>query len=187
MDRHACRRHPVWRTQVSGYRQAAIALHAVGAADRRLILAELPAADRATLTAYLRELKELGFDGADADEVLSTPVAPPPAVTSLDRIIAATPETMFAIFQHEPASMVAQFLALQDWPWAPAMLDLFPTIQRERIRTARPYPLPDAPARQRFVFDAVLARVDVAVCQQPQARRSSPLASLLRKVTSWTR
>lgn len=49
MDRHACRRHPVWRTQVSGYRQAAIALHAVGAADRRLILAELPAADRATL------------------------------------------------------------------------------------------------------------------------------------------
>ncbi|MDO8033542.1 hypothetical protein O3297_08940 [Janthinobacterium sp. SUN128] len=172
---------------MSGYRQAAIALHAVGAADRRLILAELPAADRATLSAYLRELKELGFDGADADEVLSTPVPPPPAVTSLDRIMAATPETMFAIFQHEPASMVAQFLALQDWPWAPALLDLFPAMQRERIRAARPYPVSDAPARQRFVFDAVFARVDAAVCQQPQTRRTSPLALLLRTVTSWTR
>ena len=53
---------------MSGHRQAAIALHAVSAADRRLILAELPAADRVTLTVYLRELKELGFDGADADD-----------------------------------------------------------------------------------------------------------------------
>ena len=172
---------------MSGHRQAAIALHAVSAADRRLILAELPAADRVTLTVYLRELKELGFDGADADEVLSTPVPPTPAVTSLDRIMAATPTIMFAIFQHEPASLVAQFLALQDWPWAPAMLDLFPAMQRERIRKARPCALPDAPARQRFVFDAVFARVDAAVCQQPQARRASPLVSLLRKVTSWTR
>ncbi|MCC7705594.1 hypothetical protein IGS59_25460 [Janthinobacterium sp. GW460P] len=172
---------------MSGYRQAAIALHAVGAADRRLILAELPAADRDTLTAYLRELKELGFDGADAEEVLSTPVPPPPAVTSLDRIMAASPATMFAIFRHEPASMVAQFLALEDWPWAPAMLELFPAIQRERIRAARPCAVPDAPARQRFVFDAVFARVDATACQQPQTRHASPLASLLRKVTSWTR
>ncbi|WP_100877090.1 hypothetical protein [Janthinobacterium sp. 64] len=172
---------------MSGYRQAAIALHAVGAADRRLILAELPTADRITLTGYLRELKELGFDGADADEVLSTPVAPPPAVTSLDRIIAATPETMFAIFQYEPASLVAQFLALQDWPWAPAMLDLFPALQRERIRAARPSQVPDVPARRRFVFDAVFARVDGAACQPSQMRHATPLVSLLRKMTSWTR
>jgi hypothetical protein len=172
---------------VSGYRHAAIALHAVAAADRRLILAELPAADRTTLSGYLRELKELGFDGADAGEVLSAPAAVAPALTSLDRIIAATPETMYAIFQHEPASMTAQFLAMQDWPWAPAMLDLFTVAQRERIRAARPSPMPDAPARRRCVFDAVLARVDGAVCPPPQTRPASPLAALLRKVTAWTR
>lgn len=172
---------------MSGHRQAAIALHGIGAIDRKLILAELPAADRATLTAYLRELKELGFDGADVDEVLPSAPPPAPAATSLDRIAAARSDTMFAIFQHEPASLTAQFLALQDWPWAPAMLDLFPAIQRERIRAARPSFAHEASARRRFVFDAVLAHVDASISEASPPRRVSRLALLLNTVRSWIR
>ncbi|WP_300759393.1 hypothetical protein [Janthinobacterium sp.] len=172
---------------MSGHRQAAIALHGVGATDRKLILAELSSSDRATLTAYLDELKDLGFDGADAAEVLPSAPSPAPAATSLDRIAAAAPATMFAIFQQEPASLTAQFLALQDWPWAPAMLDLFPAMQRERIRAARPSLAHEAPARRRFVFDAVLAQVEGSIHQAPSAQRASRLALLWHRVRSWTR
>lgn len=172
---------------MSGHRQAAVALHAVSATDRRLILAELPAADRATLHAYLRELTELGFDGADAAQVLPASPGPAPAATALDRIAAATPATMFGIFRHEPAALTAQFLALQNWPWAPAMLDLFVLGQREHIRAARPSPSHQAPARQRCLLDAVLLRVDSAAGQAAQPPRASPLASLRRMVATWTR
>lgn len=176
---------------MSGLRQAAVALHAVGAADQRLILAELPAAERAILRTYLRELKDLGFDGSDAASVLpKAPPAPPASpATSLERVAAAAPATMYAVFQHEPAALTAQFLARQDWPWAPAMLDLFPAAKREQIRAARPSQLQDAPARQRHVFDAVLQRVDAAAGPAPSlpSRRASALSPWLRRVASWIR
>lgn len=172
---------------MSGHRQAAIALHAVSTADQKLILAELPAADRDTLRGYLRELKELGFDGADAAEVMPPVPSPAPPATTLDRIAAATPATVFAIFQHEPPALTAQFLALHQWPWAAPMLELFTAAQRERIRRARPAVPQLAPARQRFVLDVFGARLESAVERSEPPGRNSPLAPMLRMARSWTR
>lgn len=179
---------------MSGLRQAAVALHAVSATDQRLILAELPKAERAILRTYLRELKDLGFDGSDAASVLpARPPAPPAApaapATSIERVAAASPAAMAAIFRHEPAVLTAQFLARQDWPWAPAMLELLAPAKREQIRAARPSRPQQAPACQRWLFDAVLLQVDAAaeLASSQPARRTSVGSSWLRRVAAWIR
>jgi len=164
---------------MSGHRQAAVALHALGVEDRRLILAALPAADQETLRGHLDELTSLGFESGSADVGL---VARPVPAAAPD-LSTAAPAAMFALLEHEPAALVAQVLAERQWRWSAGFLALCTPARREAIRAVAVSP---APARSRFVLESLGARLAVAT---PAAGRAaaSPFAPLLRLVQSWRR
>ena len=162
---------------MSGHRQAAVALHALGDDDRRLILDALPAADQDTLRGYLAELTSLGFEGGSGDAALMTPPAPARDLST------ATPAAMLALLEHEPAALVAQVLAAQPWRWSAGLLALCTPARRDAIRAA---PVAAAPARTRFVLDALGERLAQAA-PAPAKAPVSPLSPLLRWVKSWRR
>jgi hypothetical protein len=168
---------------MSGHRQAALALYALADADQDAILAELPAADQAILRGLLDELAELGFDKAAADGV-----HPKPSVAGQDHaaLMGATPAAMLTVLGHEPATLVAQLLALRSFPWAAAFLDGLPPHRRAMVNdaqravaTAAP-----APARAQFLLDASAA----AVRALPAARTApAPAPFSLSRWWPWTR
>lgn len=162
---------------MSGHRQAAVALHALAESDRALILAELPAADQATLRAYLEELRQLGFEGgAAAAEVLNA--AASRGAAAPDRLIDASAQQMYALLEHEPAGLIAQLLALQDWPWSADLLACFAAPQRQQIVACAPPPGAAAPARDRFLREQVAQRL--ALPPRAEAAAAAPLSMLAR-------
>ncbi|PHV05349.1 hypothetical protein CSQ96_20850 [Janthinobacterium sp. BJB412] len=142
---------------MSGHRQAAVALHALAGADRELILEQLPAGDQAALRGYLDELSALGFEsaGARADMLALTAATPVKAAKAAD-LSAATAATMFALLQREPAALVAQVLALQQWAWGAGLLAMCAPARRQAIEAAR---VAAAPARARFLRATLDARL----------------------------
>lgn len=171
---------------MNGHRQAAVALHALADLDRADILAELPHADQQTLRSYLAELDELGFD-REATAAASTvaPVAHA-AGEPYARLDAASAQTMFALFEREPATLIAQFLNLRAWPWAGAMLQLFPQSRRDLIRTARATHDLAAPARTRFLLDAIGNRLD-DLDAPPVAAGPTVFDAMRARMAAWTR
>ncbi|NRR31463.1 hypothetical protein HSX11_14895 [Oxalobacteraceae bacterium] len=169
---------------MSGYRQAAVALHGLAAEDRGLILAELAQADQSTLRAYLDELNELGFEtqALDPGALAATVQAAAPAP---DRLAGVSAQTMLALFEAEPAALVAQCLALRDWPWAAPLLALMTPARREAVRAAAPAGA-RAPARERFLLQALSGRLAM-LAPAPVQPPATLLAPLLRLVKSWTR
>jgi hypothetical protein len=162
---------------MSGHRQAAVALHALGDADRRLILDALPAADQDTLRGYLAELTSLGFEGGSGDAALMAPAAPAGDLST------ASPAAMLALLEHEPAALVAQVLAVQPWRWSAGLLALCTPARREAIRAAR---VVAAPARTRFVLASLGERLAEAAPASAKAP-ASPWSPLRRWVASWRR
>lgn len=162
---------------MSGHRQAAVALHALGAEDRRLILDALPAAEQETLRGHLAELTSLGFESGGGDAGLMAPLA---LATDLS---AASPAAMFALLEHEPAALVAQVLAERQWRWSAGLLSLCTPARREAIRTAQ---VAVAPARSQFVLASLAERLANATPTGAMAP-ASPFAPLLRLVKSWRR
>jgi hypothetical protein len=122
---------------MSNYRHAALALHGLPEADRAWVLAQLPHDQRNGVTRYLAELQSLGFTPADSAAVAmqgaAAPPEPEPSRPFL-RVRAATPDRMFALLHGEPASLIAQVLAIRDWPWADEFLQRFSPMRRERIK-----------------------------------------------------
>jgi hypothetical protein len=169
---------------VSGHRQAAVALHALAEGDRASILTELPAADQQTLRGYLAELDELGFDRETLAAAGAATAPARPLVQPAARLQAASASTMFGVLKAEPSALVAQLLNVQDWPWAGELVHLFPAPKRDAIRAARALHTAAAPARSRFLLDAVASRVaDQAVTPTD----SSWIGALRTKVAAWTR
>lgn len=112
---------------MSGHRQAAVTLHALGADDRRWIMAALEPRDRIILDALLGELSELGFDGALMP--LPAPAAgPAPAPAraggTRTRIRQASAAQMAHVLEPEPVSLVRQVLGIEAWPWHDEFLAL---------------------------------------------------------------
>lgn len=159
---------------MSGHRQAAVALHGLAEEDRELILAELPPADRATLQDYLRELNELGFEGGPAIASL--------AGDSPDRIADAPASALAAVFEHEPASLLGQFLALRDWRWRDELLQMLPATRRAQVSAVAAQGAP-APARARYLLAAVERRLAQTAAPVPAPR----LSLVSRWVRAWTR
>jgi hypothetical protein len=170
---------------MSGHRQAAVALHALAGADRELILEQLPAGDQAALRGYLDELSALGFEsaGARADMLALAAAAPTKAAKAVD-LSAATAPTMFVLLQHEPATLVAQVLALQQWAWGAGLLALCAPARREAIEAAR---VVAAPARGRFLRAALDARLAELTPPAVVAALPSGWRRMRDMVASWTR
>jgi len=146
-----------------GYRRAAVALHGVAEEDRSWVLNALPTADKATLVQLLSELKELGFSD-DASNVVDLFDAPTKAVdvvsaTVSHRIRHADAEHLFSILENEPASLIAQCLSIDQWPWSEQFLNLFPAARKERILAAVSHSFDIAPARTVFLLNSIASRL----------------------------
>lgn len=109
-----------------GYRRAALTLHALSAADRTWLLAQLPEAHRVALQSLLEELQSLQIP---ADEtVIRTALEAAASSASDGRALAA-------VLEGEPSSMRAQLLALL----APADVQ---AVQQAWASALESYPMP---------------------------------------------
>jgi len=146
---------------MTGYRRAAVELHALNEEDRQWVLGNLGEQDRTVLAQYLQELKDLGFNEAASlpGMTLAAPSASRTAATRFERVRNASAADLFAILEHEPSSLIAQFMALHAWHWSSAFLQLFPAPRRERIRSAVPPATGVAPALREYLIDTVGARL----------------------------
>jgi hypothetical protein len=174
---------------MSGHRQAALALYPLGAADRDLILAELPDADQARLRGYLAELAELGFDGAVSGPS-SAPLFPPfrarrGPVSAHEQVRAAPAAAIAALLADEPAGLVAHLLASDTWPWHAELLALLEPARRTQILhalDARRAGTP-APACAAVLIEALGPRVAAYKAAAPRSK----VVQLFAKVRTWTR
>ncbi|USX18343.1 hypothetical protein NHH82_21030 [Oxalobacteraceae bacterium OTU3REALA1] len=123
-----------------GRRQAALTLHAMTAADRRWLLSQLEAAQRAPLETLLAELAELGIpaDPALLQQALrdgGTPagVHGAPDADAERALRQADPARLAQLLQHEPDRLVARLLLAADWPWQADMLAHCDVRQRQRV------------------------------------------------------
>lgn len=148
-------------------RRAALALHAMSAADRDWMLGRLPAASRDALRGHLRELQALGVprdssllgvidversaEGAASDSNSNAALAA--------RVAALTAERVAEALRGEPASLGASLLAIHEWPWRQAVLQHLGASQARQIHeyglTAK---LRSAPARDAMLMRALIER-----------------------------
>lgn len=173
-----------------GHRRAAVALHELSDEDRRLILDELPAEDRATLAQHLDELKELGFDdgrllddgfSGAGDQSVQT-------IMPVDRLRAATASEMFALLEGEPSSLIGQLLTIQNWPWADDFLAMLVGPRQDAVRAALSGPGSAnsmAGARAEFLVRAVVKRLPKLPASQPNDLIGRAFSPILRLVKSW--
>lgn len=143
--------------KMTAYRRAAVALHELHEEDRQWLLAALPGEERSAVMQCLDELNALGFARAASPQQgvsLSNVFAAQPK-KPVDRIRQASAAQVFTVLEHEPSSLIAQVMAMQDWPWAPAFLQMFSPMRRERIRAVLSGTAEPAPARRQFLIDAL--------------------------------
>jgi hypothetical protein len=174
---------------MNGHRRAAVALYGLAPCDQERILAELPAPDQRILQEYLAELAALGFDKAAnmADAVGPVPIVPVASPSDPKNCLHGAAATdVYAVIGHEPASLIAQVLALDGWPWAESFLDLLQVQKRKLVRDALDAGIAAAPARAGFLLAAVGAGLAQAPSAAPAERgRRAPVALL--KWLPWTR
>lgn len=138
------------------HRQSALLLHGLSPADQRWVLARVDAADAAVLRAHLRELRELGIP---ADPALAPSAAPaaPGADPHAAVVARASSAGMQLALGEESAWLVAQVLALRDWPWRAAFLDGLTEERRAAVTAAAPAAL--APRAAAALLSALAARL----------------------------
>jgi hypothetical protein len=138
------------------HRQSALLLHGLSAADRRWVLARVDPADAAVLRAHLRELRELGIP---ADPALAPTAAPAPSGADPHTAIVARASNagLQLALGDEPAWVVAQVLALRDWPWRAAFLDGLTEERRTAVTRATPTGL--APHAEAALLAAIATRL----------------------------
>ena len=156
---------------MSGHRQAALAMHGVGARDQELILAELPQQDRQLLRTYLNELRELGFDPAELAPGASAAASP-------KGLHGAAPDTMAEVLGREPASLIAAVLRIDHWPWAVDFMERLSPAKAQLVRAALHDAPAGVPARDRFLLEALAGAL---------ARHQPPAAAALPDRRSWLR
>lgn len=161
--------------KMTAYRRAAVALHELHEEDRKWLLAALPGEERSAVMQCLDELKALGFARVASPQhgvSLSNVFAAQPK-KPIDRIRQASAAQVFAVLEHEPSSLIAQVMVIQDWPWAPAFLQMFSPIRRERLRAVLSCTAEPAPARKQFLIDALassLKKQSAGPALQPAAK-----------------
>ena len=174
---------------MNGHRQAAVALYGLASSDQARILAELPLQDQRILQEYLAELAALGFDKTANMSETTAPVPVAPAAAPLEPqacLRGAAAADVLAVVGHEPATLIAQLLAIDSWPWAGAVLDALAPHKRMLVREALDAGIADAPARTHFL----LAAVHAGMAHAPAASapvRARRLPAFFCKWLPWTR
>lgn len=171
---------------MSGHRRAAVALHALEDADRALILGQLEPHDQRRLEAHLRELHELGFQrGGAAVEVMHAAAASNGEPG--DQLASASAQRMFALLEHEPATLVARVLSLQEWRWRGAFLTLFDALRRRQIATLQAQFSTAAPELDRVLLEQLRQQLSM---REYDGRTKPPAGKsfrFLQRVCPWIR
>lgn len=186
-----------------GHRRAAAALHGLQEEDRQWLLAELPDADRDILKRLLGELTELGFEPgstATASATLMLPVRQSNVtdLSSADIVRNAAARDMIAVLEHEPSSLIAQVLGLEEWPWKQAYLQMLQPLRRDRIAAMSDQMSHLAPALKACLLDGLAKRLRMisdSGATGASAVRTQPVlhpyrqafSAFLQKVTRWNR
>jgi hypothetical protein len=159
---------------MSGFRQAALALHGLSGADREFVLNELPPADQTQLRQLLEELVDLGFS-QDAAQSVQTD-------TQRHRHdqTAQAAEAVLRAFAAEPASFVGTALAVQPWPWTAAYLALLPPPRRQLVEQAMAAWRP-APARDAHVQACVQDALRVSAVAETDEPRPGLFATMVKR------
>jgi hypothetical protein len=139
------------------HRQSALLLHGLAPADQRWILSRLEPDDARVLRAHLRELRDLGIP-ADPALVPSAAPAAPGADPHAAVVTRASAAGLQLALGEEPAWVVAQVLALRDWPWRSAFLDGLPAERRAAVLAAAPA-TPPAPRAAAALLAGLAARL----------------------------
>ncbi len=165
---------PIDTVESPGLRRAALALHATAAPDRAWLLAQLPAAHRATLEAMLSELAALGVppDRQFAQRLLVQARSPRRAAAPVQAraqpghawLASVRARDLAAALQGEPAALAAHVLQLLPMQRQQAVLGLLAGPQRRQVsESLQGHGAGDATA-PRFT-QAVLAELSVRLPQ----------------------
>ncbi|WP_137939835.1 hypothetical protein [Chitinivorax sp. B] len=179
-------------------RKAALSLHALGAADRRWILAQLDDTERQQLEFHLDELQSLGIpaNAELASAVIQSQASCPadqPAMSNAAMCIRhqldnAPAADIVAVLREEPNWILAPVLKLGPWSWQPALLSALDANRR----TALVSMLHTQPALQEGFILALLSALDSQLTMlpsqidvAPSALTSTDQPPLLRWVRKW--
>lgn len=176
---------------MSGHRHAAGVLYGVNTADQEAVLHALPVADQRILRAHLLELRALGFD---AGTVRAAAGSPPPIIPNdtagrlHTALRGADAGAMRSVLAHEPAELIADVLALEEWPWSAALLTALPTNQKVALRLMADRQAP-TPALGALLLERLSAHMPaISIDGTPaDAMASSVPPSLLKRWTRWMR
>ncbi len=150
---------------MNGHRQAAAALYSLAVRDQEGILNELPEGDQRILRAHIAELGSLGFVKVPdvvsqfTDPAPGLPAVAPIADDPVHILARADARAVFAVLAQEPPVLIAQILALHQWPWTKSVLELMPAPGRKRVQAVLDAGVAMAPARARFLLTSLIERV----------------------------
>jgi hypothetical protein len=150
-------------------RQAALTLHALPDGDRRWILEALGPGRRHRLEPLLLELQTLGIP-RDPGLVPREPSAPAgttsrrpwPQALEAEEITAL--ENALAV---EPVAVTRMLLSIEDWSWAPRLLQGLDPARREAVQEGGPAAAPGARLRT-----AILQALQARAVAQPAPRQT---------------
>lgn len=150
---------------MNGHRHAAAALYSLAQHDQEGILSELPESDQRILRDHIAELGSLGFfkvppmAATFADPVPGLAAVASTADDPRHSLARAEARAVFAVLAHEPPVLIAQILALQQWPWARSVLEQMPASARKRVQAVLDAGVAVAPARARFLIASLSERL----------------------------
>lgn len=183
-----------------GHRRAAAALHGLQEEDRRWLLGEISEADRDVLNRLLGELAELGFEpGCTAIPDVTSPAQldgrDARDLSSADTVRRATAHDMVVLLEHEPSSLIAQVLSIEDWPWKQAFLQMLPSLRRDRIASMSSYASTNGTARIARLLEELARRLHVPAASATAVTTSymrmlpfrQAFTAFLHKVKRWGR
>ncbi len=121
----------------SGLRQAAIALRALHADDRKWMLGTLSSEDRATLEALMGEARELGIpsDAAFVTDMLGRRASHHGLdAQELERLLDdCTSDNVRLVLANEPYQTIAILLASRSWSWSGDVLRGLGSVKQQQI------------------------------------------------------
>lgn len=158
---------------MSGVRIAAARLYALHEADREAVLAGLSAQEAAPLRSALDELAQLGFEPAALAQCHDEADG---ANSPIERFKQLDGAALARILRAEPASLIADVLALGAWPWLDDFLDQLPLALRDQVRRAMADGRVAAPARRAWLLQALPTRLG----EMDQAGMAAPAVAAAR-------
>lgn len=174
--------------EMDGLRRAALTLHGLLPADREWVLSQLDAADQERLSGLLAELTELGIP-ADRDLVrdsladrLTPGVGQPSAISRLRQ---ASAGQLYPVLADEPDGLIAQILAIDDWPWFADLMAMLGDDRRNSVAALLSW-IDVKPAMRRVLVEQVAERIAVEMAAtESHAVTPGTVARKARPFPSW--